>query len=567
MGAWTGTRAAAWCRSGVTHARPTATALAAIAAVAVATGCSARSRPARVEPEAPPRPGYQLPTAPPPPPWQLQCKTLAPGSTGGGAAVKTLDFEDDPLPPLARGPRIEERPRTGWARTPAQLRDAVARRRADLEACWKWAQVDGGLAATHLDVTLRIDPWGQVDDVAAASDRPEDAALGACVEAALAATAVDAIRTRWTVGHVGLDFVLAAQPPWPAPPPRPTASAAAPRRYGGRLCTPVLVDADPDPLTLATALTLSDRDPSREPRRGRAPQLRIGCAVVVDDGLTIPVVRAAVRANLAGFGACHAAAHARDPALTGVVTLHLVFGAGSSVPAQVRVDGAGDDALHACMATAAGALWLPPGPTSTLVVNYPFALVPAPAARADETDPHRDAVALLEAGDIDAALARWARLLRDDPDAEGSCAWRAGVLRAMAAQAPWLDDPRVERALDDLLAQVAPMRDRDRARACLAPALPVIDAMRGRRAAGPLAFDLRWRESLDLLTRLLPVADLLPDGDDVRLGHAIALSMTDVDAAIAELDALVGDGDPGYPGELAAQLRRDRELLHDPCGL
>jgi hypothetical protein len=523
-----------------------------LAAVALA-GCSgAPARPGGSA-EAPPpidaAPSssfpYWMPVAGPPPAYQVACESL--GTAKLAAKRKIYEFAPVALPTAVTVPAASERPRRGFARTPGSLGGALRGRADQLEACWQWAQARDGLDSTRLDLSLRIDPWGRTSEVEATSADPGTEELAACVEEVVSGLRFFAITTRWTHATAALHLAAADQPAWKKKPRRPKPSAAPEGR--GTICTPVETDAPDDELALAVPIELDDADPSRDPSSSSSssPQVRIGCTSATVDGPDKKGIRRGVLGNLGGFAACHAAARGRDPALAGDVILRWTLGPGG-IPQAIAVEGAGDAALHDCMRDALEQTWWSDAAYAALDVIWTFTLAePDPGAR-----------------DAEAALAE----LLARPDQPDACRWRAAILDAMAARAPWLDDDRVRGALDALVAHAAAL-DPDAGAACLAEAEPVIgQLLRAYQLGGSTSFVVSWREAMAVLEALGPVLDRLPRGEELARLALEGQILGDPEAALQALDrAGAGDGElAGWARDQADRLRRGPERIDRSCG-
>ncbi len=442
------------------------------------------------------------------PPWRIACEGTAPAR-----GRKVYDFAPDTLEPDRDGPLAIDRPHGGFPRTSIQLTDALAHAQPAIAACWKWAAARGQ-RPTSVDLAFTATPFGHATDVAVTGGAAE---LVACLREVVRPELVE-LSPRTTRMSARLDFTLADQPAWPVPPARPVASAPVPRAM--RVCMPVLVGSL-DRVEAPVPFTITDADDRRE----SVPVVHVGCASPPPEGGSGGKwsVRQAIRSNRRAYSRCYADAHDRDPALTGTVTIAVLFGTGGLVE-HVEVTGAGDSVLHACMATATEQIWIEPGDRA-IQATYPFTLAPG------DTTPPPDVLAAL-AGELAHPVSPAA-----------ACKTRIDILRELMIHAPWPDDPRVTAALRELGTFTRGLR-RSTARACLADDwLWTFADVRGATA--------RW-SNVERHDALLPLLQLAGGHADelvkLRAFRALELLQDPArrDEAKAELEDLSHGDDPTY---------------------
>jgi hypothetical protein len=228
---------------------------------------------------------------------------------------------------------------------------------------------------------------------------------------------------------------------------------------------------------------------------------------------------------------------------------------------DVKVSGAGDDALLACFRRELEALWVEPADSSqsmNINVNLSFELTPTLPA---STDP----VVLLEAGDWDAALERWASMLRVPHLPYDGCLVHANILLAISKRAPWLDDERVRRAIGNL-AESALALPVEQGRACVATAQSVLSSyLRVRVPADLDHVAMRHLERYEAALLLAPLVDGW--GAGVRWLHAARLLHTArASDGEAELEELASHPDiGGAVTEWLAKRAARPELVDDTC--
>ena len=447
------------------------------------------------------------------------------------------------------------------------LRALFAARSDEVINCWKFAS-SRGARATSLEVGVTVDPLGNTRDLRVTSQRAQDDALIACVTESLTGASYTGTTTRAIRLGATLEFTLADQPAWPKLWPKVAHRAPDDDRVG-TVCTPVLDDGGTTQVRLPRSLVVSDFDPSRTPppppgsRRAALPEIRIGCAMVSVEA-DKRTIRSAVMSNFGAFQGCYADALARDPALIGEVKLQTNFRRGGAASNPKVTGGAGDPAFHSCLVAAMQDLWIAPGPSEDggLEVNLTFTLSPPPTPLAATSDP----VSMLAGGDPDGALAAWTAILNRPHSHTIGCSARAGVVTAIAALAPWLEDPRMRAAIQDL-ADAAAQLPAGAAKACVAAVAPVIadlTHLRGQPRFGPAL----THESLERYTTALPLAPFLDDGAVLRWFYADALLLTPRAAeGVAILKKLTWD--PTVGGGVAEELAvRDRQIeqIFDSCG-
>jgi hypothetical protein len=510
---------------------------------------------------------YRPPPVVAPAPFHLECHQFGAASSPTPMRSKTYDFAPMALSPVRRGPRTRDRPRVGIGRMTHDLRALFAARSDEVINCWKFAS-SRGARATSLEVGVTIDPLGNTSDLRVTSQRAQDDALIACVTESLTGASYTGTATRAIRLGATLDFTLADQPAWPRLWPKVAHRAHADERAGS-VCTPVIDDGATTQVRLPRPLVVSDFDPSRTPppppgsRRAVVPEVRIGCTMVTVEA-DKRTIRTAVMSNYGAFQTCYADAFARDPALAGEVRLQTNFRRGGAASNPRVTSGAGDPQLHSCLVAAMQELWIAPGPSEDggLEVNLTFTLSPPPTPLAPTTDP----VTMLAAGDPEGALAAWTAILNRPHAHSTDCSARAGVVNAIAALAPWLDDPRMRAAIQDL-ADAAALLPADAAKTCVAAVAQVIAGLtrlRGQPRFGPAL----THEALERYTTALPLAPFLDDGALLRWFYADALLLTPHAAeGVTILKNLTWD--PTVGGGVADELAtRDRQIeqIFDSCG-
>jgi hypothetical protein len=476
------------------------------------------------------------------PRWHLAC------SGEPSAMVKRTIYEFSPLPllPVRRGPRVEQHSRAGHARTDAQVQELIRRENASIIGCWKWASARGA-PATSLDLAVTIGPDGASHGIELSGAGAGTRELERCLRDNLDGTALIDRSSRTTKFRATLAFVRVDQPPWPQPPERPMPARRAAR---ARSCGPVLDGVLPDIVAEPRPFLVEDRDPSREPHK---PEVMLGC-VSVRPTPNKHRVRAAFASNRGAFQTCYAAARERagltPEAPGGKVTVQLRFGSGG-VPETVVVRGDGDSLFHTCVRAAARDVWLTPALEHLVDVTFPFELrpVPAPATTPEE---------MFAADDIDGALAAWTLEARTTTGA-AACRARANIARAHIARAPWLEDARVSAAFAELGRAATALLPTDGV-ACVAPVAG---------SARELAFsEINRGHRWDIVARtsaVLPLARVMPWGDEIRMLHAEALLHSSRRSdGIAALEAMRDDRALSTRAQTALDELRARTILLTP---
>ncbi len=506
---------------------------------------------------------YTPPRGEPVPPFRIECHAFTPVPGAIPRGTKTYDFAPMSLAPIRRGPHIADRPRANPGRTTRDLRLLFARAATDITNCWK-AQSSRGAEPTTLTVGVTIEPLGGTRDLTVTSERVADEPLATCVTSALTGSALDDTTARPIHLTAQLVFERADQPAWKRVWPTPgPGSAFDPRR--GTMCTHVIEDGVIPQVELPKPLAITDWDDSRDPpQRNAVPQIRIGCSQTYLD-TDKHAIRTAVRSNFGALQGCYADAIERDPNLAGDVSLQMTFAHGGNGSPARFTGGVGDPPLHACLAAALQELWVSPGPMNgtSLEINLTFTLTPLPSSPAPADDP----VALLAAGDPEAALRAWTTKLSMPVSLEVACRGRAGVLLAIADIAPWLDDARVYGAIKDLGASAALLAP-PTAHACVAPVTDTIQSL--TRARGqPYPGARMTHEWLQRYAAALPLAPYLDDGATLRWHHAEALFNSPQRAtAMKLLEKLAWDPKIGAAvlKELDDRKRSPTEPISDRCG-
>lgn len=298
--------------------------------------CAACATPAPAPASAPaaPRPVYTpLAIAPPALPAARPVQRLCARAQAAAAPVKpsrTYDFT--PIEVTRGGPTLETSPLDGARRDGEAIRGAVIALRPALVQCIGSARARGfhgeptiaaGQSAS-LQVRFTIDPFGAASEIAVDGPAPL-----ACIRDVLAQLAVTRPTPRRTRVAMPLTFLhLEAVAARPAPAPATTRSRAG-----------CMFARDPLPVDeLAVDRLTFDLARPHHPRRNCRHR-------TVDKAM----IRRAVVGNLGALRSCYAAATARQPGLTGIVDTTFVLAA-SDGPSQIVVGGAGDAALHACVA-------------------------------------------------------------------------------------------------------------------------------------------------------------------------------------------------------------------------
>ena len=409
-------------------------------------------------------------------------------------------FEPVPLTPTTGGPLLAERSRIGMARTWRQLEDLLSLGHGVLAGCWKWASTRGA-APEELALDVIVDPFGQATSltVTRAADTNEE--LARCLEDAFTGIVLARIAPRTSRMHANVRFQLAAQPPWPAVPLRPTLYA----RRRDRACVPVLDGPATDQVASPVTFVVDDSDDSRLPvPAGSVPVVYLGCDRVRLDADAKADYRRAYASNEGAFRRCYAAATDRDPDVSGTLHTSAVFTPAGVL--RVTLWGAGDVALHRCVESAIRELWVLPLPDGPVQVDWTFQL-----------EPRREA---------------------GPAPGNGPCAARIAQLRARVREAPWLDDELVLAAARELATFAASLPDAA-GRTCLAG----IEDLLVEIAIPQRHEDDDGSAWLHRVEAVMPAAHLLAAGSRLRWAHAQQLLVADgrYDEGIAELRALATD--------------------------
>lgn len=467
---------------------------------------------------------------------------------------KTYDFQPIKVVPLRHGPSIAERPYVGYDRTRDTGRRAFARRSTDISACWRWASARGANETT-LVVELTLDRSGASRDVSVTSGQAGDDELVKCVTEMLQAPTGGPPRARALRVHTFLAFNNDMAPP-AKPLRRPKPTKLDKRAHASALqCPPDdgIVDETYLPL-----LVVTNFDPARSPDKKVMP-IRDACTQKTAD-VNKMKIRVGLLSMKGTLDTCYADALARTPSLAGGMTATFMFDVLGHAR-DVNVSGAGDDALHTCFRRELEALWVEPADSSQWMnvnVNLSFELTPTLPT---STDP----AALLEAGDWDAALERWASMLRVPHLPYEGCVVHANILLAMSKRAPWLDDERVRRAIGEL-AESALALPVEQGRACVATATSVLSSyLRVRDPADSAYVAMRHLERYEAA---LPLAPLVEGwGSGLRwLRAARLLETARASDGEAELEELASDPVVGAKvTEWLAKRAARPELLDDTC--
>jgi hypothetical protein len=454
-----------------------------------------------------PKPAAESPSVAPPtggPPAPVPPAT-APPSTGGGIALppkpapvvlrkvcaappaavakppmvgklKRYDFAEITLNSGGHGARVQDRPRPGVARSPAQLRAAIASYGDELRACWIWVRAGAWRPghSTSVDVALTLDPFGKATaiEVTERVVKPDSVAqektpLAACVADMLAGIRVGGITPWIGVARGTLAFELVGLPPrGRAARPKPPAAAAA---LPASTCVHVQEGAPVHELLVDWPRI----EVGEEPPAGQASPWRRRLSYPVSSGRSVcrhdepdkRLIREALYANLGGYSACYAEALARQPGLRGTLTAEVELGI-SGEPTHVAVSGDGDAALHECMRAALDVIAVRSTPVS-VHNTFTFELDPAPPSPPVAEQPLPELPAL--PFDAEAIATRLAAAVPAG-DGPAACAARVDVLRALAS-VPWRTDTRVMAAARDFAAFV--QNSRADLSACIDDAAPV----------------------------------------------------------------------------------------------
>jgi hypothetical protein len=454
----------------------------------VLAACSGAARPGTPGPGS----GGGVPT------YQFACGggTREPVDEDHRPKTKIYDFNAVTLPRTSDGPRFADSSVSWPARTPSAMHSMVMQGNG-IRDCWQWASVEYKLGETGGHVELDVNPWGQVSNVHAEVDGVDE--LARCLEEQIDSAHAGKVATQPTHLSFDLRFVLADQQPWLSPPGRPE----TPEGYGkigkSSACVPV-IDGRVDQITLASPLVISDGSTARDYHYTKNGHLAVephvgltGYCNLSRPELDKTHIRRAMRSNMGAFGACHADARGRDPALAGTTTLTMHIH--SDGFATTEVSGDGDQPFHDCLKAATDEIWF--GPNSMEIdVTWPFTLEVAEEEASEPTPTD-------ECGRLDAAYGE------------------------ALERAPWLYDPAVLDAIDALVA--------GRCVEAVEGALQLL-IRHGRDIADVYADS--YRENLDLIERVMPLADRIGKPGELRMLHAYGTALADPAAAIAELRAI-----------------------------
>jgi len=461
---------------------------------------------------------------PAPLPIETRCQTY-PLSSQGRMRRIVYDFAEMPLGAIERGPRTNVRERRADLMTSSELHRPFARRANHITRCWKWFAATHPGGDTQLDVHLAIDVFGATGDISVVN-APEDADLATCIRDAFAAPLYAyGPRQREQHTQVTIHFERADQPAWTKAPVRPMPITQEPLPARGSTC--VRVVAKPIASRLYP-LRVSDFDPSRIPpppppapgmrsHSIQVPSIRVGCVVMT----RMPKkneLRAAIQSNWGAYEECHADARARMPDLAGAVEAKLFFDTNGAEPTLASVRGAGDAAFHACLDRALEEIWLDPPTDDTLIeANFTFPLV------TDRPVVARD-------------LAAWRAVFANAITPLAGCTARYELVQDRFIAAPWVDDARVRAAVRELTRYIASLSATDAA-ACLVEVEPRLHEYTGVDAGSRASDAERVEAYLDRLEAVLPVANLVAWGPNLRL--MIALAYRKDPARVAEGTAML----------------------------
>lgn len=360
----------------------------------------------------------------------------APAALSAPTGNKTRLYDFTEIPIDARlGYTATTQPRASYTRDPESIRSAIESQTPRLTDCMRVAlSSKPRMRRTMRDlldvfIELDVDPFGAISNVKV--DGP--AQLESCVQATLAEVRVRHQSPRTTHASIRLDFSnISSATPLKVIPAAPPAAlvrgrcflAADPLPVDEPTLRPVAIDFDPRPGAV------------RRPRGGR-----FGCNEADVDKLQIRRGAMAVHGDLRS---CYLAALARQPDLEGKVSTQFVVGAVGDFT-QIAVSGAGDAALHTCMADALAATGAVSAPRGPITVNMPFTLLRS-----------------ITGFDREAAAADLAERARTATSADASCRARASLVGAYLGLDPEGKqpivlpiDPRAMPALESLAAFIA----------------------------------------------------------------------------------------------------------------
>jgi len=463
---------------------------------------------------------------------------------------KTYDFSSVKMRPLRHGPTISERPYIGYDRTLETARSVFYDRSASVTECWRWASARGAKETT-LAVELTLDPRGSTSGLSITSAQTGDDDLIKCVTDMLAPPHWGAPRAHATRVHTFLAFNNDMAPP-PKPPARPKPPSSKPPKPALPACAPATPPPDDD--VFLPLLVVTNYDDARATDGLVMPRRR--CMPYRSRDVDKAMIRISIRSQQGALDACYADALARTPSLAGDLGAKLLLDA-AGYARDVEVAGAGDKALHACVAAALDALWVVPSvPSQEVEVNLAIQLLPTLTTSADPK-------VLLEAGNPEAALAEWVNVLRSPHVPFQGCLAHAGILEAMAVVAPWLDDDRVRIAFENL-ARSALALPVEQGRFCIAKVEGLLKSYVRIQDPGAPVTAARHLERYEAA---LPFAPFLESGSSLRWYHAFWLLRTDRasegEDLLAELarDPIIGTKVTDWLDKRAKQP----QMLHDHC--
>lgn len=443
----------------------------------MATGCGGQARHAepvrREAPVAPSAPliAYEAPSLATDVSYEKVCTSGA-ASTSGDDQPRAFEFDPIPLHALPFGPRIAEMPRRGPRRSSRELRDAVGRQVAHMNACYRWARHVDRIEGVEVDAGLTIDPFGRVSQVEVSGSTR----LDECVHEGLSAMQVDGPTPRVTKAKLRIAFVPSGLDLASKAPPRPKAPAPPPVSSCIQQPKPLPVD---ELVVEQTLVTFDDWSRDQEiatfrrthPGRPLPPAQRPGCTTHSFAAMPQDFERA-LRSNLGAFRQCYARALQSAPGLTGEVRAAVRFGM-TGLAEQVDL-AAPNQALTACLRAAFEELAVRPLPPEPTRVSYAFRLTPTIPLASSSTDPLERGRHRLELLDAEGALASFAQAVRESGGGERECWGRLGVLQATLAKAPWVDDARVRSATEDFVRHLEHARDPAALGSCVAAAAPIV---------------------------------------------------------------------------------------------
>jgi hypothetical protein len=468
------------------------------------------------------------------------------------AAGKTKVYDFTAIPIDARlGYTATTQPRASYARDPETIRAAIQRETSRMADCMRVARGARMPTRDLLDVfvELDVDPFGAIGNVTV--DAPRQ--LEGCLQTTLLAVHVPHQAPRTTHASIRLDFSSIGRATslkvMPAAPP------AAPARGHCFLA------ADPLPVDEPTLGPVEiDFDPARAVRPARSG--RYACREVDVDKLQI---RRAVMAVHGDLRTCYLAARARQPDLQGTVSTQFVVGTIGELT-QIAVSGAGDDALHACMADALAATAAASEPEGPVMVNMPFTLLRSTTGADRET-----------------AAAGFAERARTATTADASCRARAALVGAYLGTEPegavpiaFPIDPRAIPALESLAAFIAANPGGSLA-GCLEELAPALVRLGHVPVKNDEPRQLQWsrgRGLTEAIERSQHLVELFPQIERPLLPF-IADGLAVLDDHDAARDAYLrllslGNDDPAQvthaaDGYARVTRNRDEHLLWDDC--